>query len=213
MKVMSVAATAITWDTCGRPRLNIRWIKNRHFLICNSWTGLNVLLFLFPDTTNIRHGLNMVLFQLRCAEKKSAEQKGQIYRGKKCWSLLPSFLVCQQGANQCITLIPTEFIQREFKRNSKERFSCVVVPPKFAFYTAQIMSTNVIPLQFLRPSPSKPSLHSHVNDPGLLIHSASLWQRDPYPHSFTSKIIDNNNNNKVTRCSKNERPWDIISGW
>ena len=88
MKVMSVAATAISWDACGRPRLNIDESKIDIFSFAILGLVWQVLLFLFPDTTSVKYRLNIVLFTYG-VQKKCGEQnwKGTNLWRKFSWSL------------------------------------------------------------------------------------------------------------------------------
>ena len=44
-----------------------------------------------------------------------------------------------------------------------------------------------LPSHSTKPSPSNPFLHVHVNEPGVFLQSAFLWQRDPSVHSSMSR--------------------------
>lgn len=120
MKVMSVAATAISWDACGRLRLNIDGSKIDIFSFAILGLVWEVLLFLvsWHNKRQISSEYCFVLVTVFGKKAGSKTEKGQIYGENFRWSLSTSFLACQLGANHCITLILSEFIQRETHRHN-----------------------------------------------------------------------------------------------
>ena len=47
--------------------------------------------------------------------------------------------------------------------------------------------TYILPLH-ISPSPVRPLLHEHSNEPNVFVHVAFVWQIDPDAHSLMSVI-------------------------